>query len=287
MKVLILGGTGFIGSHLKPYLTTKGHHVSALGRSIFNDPTRLQAAVNGQDVIINLTGENIGKRWSPAYKKALIDSRVITSKKLKEAIDHCDQKPKRILAASAIGIYPENGCDHPLDETTTGYGDNFLAEVGKAWEQENLQLTPKPVIMRFGVVLGKEGGALAKMLPPFKLGLGGPVAGGQQCFSWVHIQDLIRAIEFLINDDTLQGIFNITAPTPLTNYAFGKALAQTLNRPYLIPLPLWQLKLMFGEGAQVLTQSSAILPKRLTEQGFQFEFTQAKQALNDILKRNH
>ncbi len=283
MRVLILGGTGFIGSHLKTHLMAQGHHVVAFGRSVFDDTVELQNAVNGQDIVINLTGENIGKRWSESYKQKLIASRVETSKKLKEAIDLCNQKPKRILVASAIGIYPENSCQNPIDETVTLYGNNFLAELGKAWENQNNQLSPKPTVMRFGVVLGTNGGALAKMLPPFKLGLGGPVAGGRQCFSWIHIKDLVRAIEFLMTHEELQGVFNLTAPVPLSNDEFGRALAKTLHRPYLIPLPLWQLKLMFGEGAQVLTHSSAILPKRLTESGFEFEFSQVKKALSDLL----
>jgi len=284
MKVLILGGTGFVGSHLKSYLTQKGHLVVSLGRKAFTKEFNLVNAVNNQDIVIMLVGENIGKRWSKSYKKSLLDSRVITSKQLKNAIEQCEHKPKRILTASAIGIYPENDCQHPMDESITVYGDNFLANLVKAWEKENNQLEPKPLTMRFGVVLGKGGGALSKMLLPFKLGLGGPVAGGKQCFSWIHINDLVRAIEYLMTKDELSGVFNLTAPTPLSNYQFGKALANELSRPYLIPLPLWQLKLMFGEGAQVLTHSSAILPKKLTDNGFRFEFTTAKDALNHILK---
>jgi len=284
MRILILGGTGFIGSRLKTYLIQQGHQVTAFGRQLFNDERELQNAVNGQDIIIMLAGENVGKRWSESYKKALFDSRVVTSQKLKRAFESCTDKPKRILAASAIGIYPENDCQHPIDESMTHYGTNFLASLGKAWEQENNKLTPKPVLMRFGVVLGKNGGALQKMLLPFKLGLGGPVAGGKQCFSWIHIKDLVKAIDFLINKPELEGVFNLTAPVPLTNNDFGKHLANTLSRPYLLPLPLWQLKLIFGEGAQVLTQSSAILPTRLTDEGFVFEFSEAKPALVDILK---
>ncbi len=284
MKVLILGGTGFVGTHLKTHLSQKGHHVTALGRKAFETGFDLTNKVNGQDVVIMLAGENIGKRWSESYKKVLLDSRIVTSQKLKLAIEQSEHKPKRILAASAIGIYPENDCQHLIDENTNIYGDNFLAELGKAWEEQNNQLNPKPVTMRFGVVLGKEGGALAKMLLPFKLGLGGPVAGGKQCFSWIHHQDLVRAIEYLMLNEELEGAFNLTAPKPLSNYDFGQALATVLSRPYLIPLPLWQLKLMFGEGARVLTHSSAIMPKRLIDQGFEFKFTDAKQALTDILK---
>lgn len=288
MNILILGGTGFVGGYLQPFLTERGHLVSVLGREAFEDGFDLAEQINQQDILINLSGENIGQRWNERYKKALVDSRVLTSKRLAEALEACSNPPSRILAASAIGIYPENSCAKPLDESFNPFEvedeTNFLATLGQSWERANIQLNPKPVIMRFGVVLGKQGGALAKMLPPFKLGLGGPVAGGKQCFSWVHIHDLACAVEYLIAHPEIEGAVNITAPTPLTNYEFGKALASELRRPYLIPLPFWQLKLMFGEGAQVLTYSSAILPARLSETGFEFEFKTVQSALKDILQ---
>ena len=288
MNILILGGTGFVGGYLEPFLSELGHTVTVLGREAFEEGFDLVGQVNNRDMLINLSGENIGQRWSESYKKALVESRVLTSKKLAEAHQACSNPPKRILAASAIGIYPESDCSQPFDESFNPLEvedkTNFLATLGQSWEQASLQLNPKPVIMRFGVVLGKQGGALAKMLPPFKFGLGGPVAGGQQCFSWIHIHDLARAVEYLIEHPEIEGAVNLTAPTPLSNYEFGKALASELRRPYLIPLPLWQLKLMFGEGAQVLTYSSAIVPTRLLEAGFKFEFTTASAALKDILQ---
>jgi len=288
MNILILGGTGFVGQYLQTYLIERRHTVSVFGRAAFADGFDLTAQLNDQDVLINLAGENIGKRWSPAYKQALVDSRVKTSARLQAALQACSNPPKRILAASAIGIYPENNCQHPIDESfdpsTYQVKNNFLATLGQAWEQANNQLTPKPVMMRFGVVLGKNGGALAKMLPPFKLGLGGPVAGGQQCFSWIHIRDLARAVEHLMDHPELEGAFNLTAPEPLSNDDFGRTLARILHRPYLIPLPLWQLKWMFGEGAKVLTYSSAIVPTRLLESGFKFEFSNVQAALQKIVK---
>lgn len=288
MRVLILGGTGFIGGYLHPFLSECGHVVSVLGREAFADGFDLAQSLNGQDILINLSGENIGGRWSKSYKQALIDSRVLTSQKLQLALQACSNPPKRILAASGVGVYPEGGCTQPLDESFDPLWiqdeTNFLATLGQAWEQASSQLTPNPVIMRFGVVLGKQGGALAKMLPPFKLGLGGPVAGGRQCFSWIHIHDLARAVAYLIERPDIEGAVNLTAPSPLTNYEFGKTLATELRRPYFIPLPLWQLKLVFGEGAKVLTHSSAILPSRLLEAGFEFEFSTARAALKDIIQ---
>lgn len=283
LKITVLGGTGFIGRHLVKYLQQQNHEVSAYGRSVFVSQTNLIKAVDGADVLINLTGENIGKRWNQAYKKALVDSRLETAKQLQQALNECKDRPTRILAASAIGIYPQNRCDNLVDERCALAEDGFLGELGQAWEQATLSLEPSPTIMRFGVVLGTDGGALQKMLPAFKLGLGGPVASGEQCFSWIHIDDLVRAIGFLINHNEPKPVYNFTAPHPLTNKEFGQALSNVLHRPFWLPLPLWQLKLMFGEGAQVLTHSSAVVPTYLLEEGFQFRFETANSALEDLL----
>jgi uncharacterized protein (TIGR01777 family) len=283
MKIIILGGTGFVGQYLQSHLANQGHQVQAFGREAFESAFSLSNHLESQDVLIMLAGENVGQRWSTAYKQALVDSRVSTNKILRLALQACKNPPKRILAASAIGIYPENDCSQPLDETCTETGQGFLAEIGRVWEQAIRQLSNDVVIMRFGVVLGKNGGALAKMLTPFKLGLGGPVAGGKQCFSWVHMDDLARSVSFLLSKEDLSGVFNITAPNPVTNNIFGKTLAQKLKRPYLIPLPYWQLKLMFGEGAQVLTHSSAILPSRLVDLGFKFNYQDIDSALESIV----
>lgn len=282
-KITILGGTGFVGSHLTKRFQQNGDLVKACGREAFESELALVKAIDGAELLINLTGENIGKRWNEAYKQALCDSRLETAQQIKQAIEKCSVKPKAIFAASAIGIYPQTACDNPLDESCTEIGEGFLGELGAAWEQASLALEPTPTIMRFGVVLGADGGALQKMLPPFKLGLGGPVAGGEQCFSWVHVDDLTRAIVFLADNEPEHEVYNICAPTPLTNAAFGKKLADTLGRPFWLPLPEWQLKLMFGEGAQVLTHSSAVVSKNLSAEGFEFEFKAAQSALQNLL----
>lgn len=283
LNITVLGGTGFIGRHLVKYLQQQNHEVRAYGRSAFASQSSLIKVVDGADVLINLTGENIGKRWNHAYKQALVDSRLETARLLQQALNKCNRRPIRILAASAIGIYPQNTCDHPVDEACALAEEGFLGELGQAWEQASLTLEPSPTIMRFGVVLGKDGGALHKMLPAFKLGLGGPVASGEQCFSWIHIDDLVRAISFLINHTEPKPVYNLTAPQPLTNKEFGQTLAKVLNRPFWLPLPEWQLKLMFGEGAQVLTHSSAVVPTGLLGDGFQFKFETANSALEDLL----
>lgn len=284
MKIIILGGTGFVGSYLKTYLEAQSHDVIRLGREAYSKEFDLTANLEKQDLLIVLTGENIGRRWSPAYKKVLVESRTLTNQFLKQKLQACQSPPKRIFSASAIGFYPENTCENLLDENHIEPGKGFLGQLGQQWEEASLELTPKPLIMRFGVVLGKSGGALQKMLPPFKMGLGGPVAGGQQCFSWIHIEDLARAVSFFIEKPELDGVFNLTSPNPVTNEVFGKTLAKVINRPFWLPLPEFQLKIMFGEGAQVLTHSSAIIPTNLTVSRFDFKYPEVETALRNILQ---
>ncbi|AEG31068.1 TIGR01777 family oxidoreductase [Thiomicrospira cyclica] len=285
MKIVILGGTGFVGKHLAKHLSQQGHQVTAQGRSAFKDLDHLTQLIDEQDVVIQLAGANIGERWNEAYKKELYDSRITTSGLLKKALEKANQPPQRILAASAIGIYPQRPCGQPLDEQCTDIDPGFLGHLGQAWEMANAQLSPTPLIMRFGVVLGLDGGALAKMLPAFRLGGGGPVAGGQQCFSWIHIDDLVAAISWAINHPELQGPINMCAPQPLTQAEFGRALAHALGRPFWLPMPEFALKMLFGEGAQVLTHSSCVVPSRLTELGFQFKYADAKSALSQLVRR--
>jgi hypothetical protein len=283
MKIVILGGTGFVGRALTAALRAEGHQVTSHSRKIFESDHALTQALNQQSILIMLNGANIGQRWSEAYKRELWRSRIDVAEQVQRALTRCDQPPQRIFCTSAIGLYPQNTCAQPHTEACTQVDDSFLGQLGHAWEQASLALTPKPTILRFGVVLGKNGGALAKMLPAFKLGLGGPIAGGKQCFSWIHIEDLINAYRFLLARPELNGIFNLTSPNPLSQADFGRSLAKTLHRPFWLPMPEWQLKLLFGEGAQVLTHSSAVIPERLTEAGFEFSYADIEQALKNIL----
>ncbi len=284
MNICILGGTGLVGQALKQRLS-KTHQVQTYGRNAFDSEDTLLQSIHNAQLIIFLSGANIGQRWNKTYKQELWDSRIKTAQMLSKAIKKMETPPKRVFSTSAIGFYPETDCHNPLDEHNTEPGNGFLAELSVAWEKEATTFCPPEnlVITRFGVVLDKSQGALAKMLPAFKLGLGGPVAGGKQCFSWVHIDDLVSAFEFFIAHPELNGVFNVTSPKPLTQHDFAKRLAKTLKRPCFLPLPLWQLKLMFGEGAQVLTHSSAVIPTRLQKEGFQFQFAEAEQALEDLL----
>lgn len=284
-KIVILGGTGFVGGYLKRFFAQQSNiQVTTFGREAFDGQINLSHAINGCDLLIMLAGANIGQRWNAAYKQQLWDSRINTNQQLAHAINACEEPPKRVFSASAIGIYPPNSCANPVDETCRAIGNNELGRLGQAWEEASRGLSVPPVIFRFGVVLGKNGGALAKMLPPFKLGLGGPVAGGQQCFSWVHIHDLARAMHFVMQRPELNGVFNLTSPNPVSNAQFGASLAKSLHRPFWLPLPEFQLKLMFGEGAMVLTHSSAVLPTRLLNAGFTFEHPTIQNALNHIVQ---
>lgn len=283
MDIVILGGTGFVGRALSTALRADGHQVTSYGRKLFESDAALTNALNQQSVLIMLNGANIGQRWSEAYKRELWRSRIDVAEQVQRALTRCDQPPQRIFCTSAIGLYPQNTCAQPHTEACTDVDQSFLGELGQAWEQASLGLTPSPTILRFGVVLGKNGGALAKMLPAFKLGLGGPIAGGKQCFSWIHIEDLINAYRFLLSNPQLNGTFNLTSPNPLSQADFGRALAKTLHRPFWLPMPEWQLKLMFGEGAQVLTHSSAVIPERLIQAGLGFAYGNIDSALNNLL----
>lgn len=283
-NILILGGTGFIGRHLQAYWQKAGHSVEVMGREAFSDVAGLSALLERRDLVVMLAGANVGQRWTAKHKQALWDSRLTSNARLAEALSACEMPPARIFAASAIGIYPQSDCAHPLDETCEAVDDSELGRLGAAWEAASRRLVPAPLIFRFGVVLGRDGGALAKMLPAFKLGLGGPVAGGAQCFSWVHIDDLCAALDFALMHPQMQGVYNLSAPAPLSNAEFGRVLAKTLGRPFWLPLPAWQLRLLFGEGAQVLTHSAAVVPARLQAAGFTFGYPTVAQALENLLQ---
>lgn len=284
--LVILGGTGLIGQALKKRLS-HAYQIKTFGREAFTDLQTLKTSIDGAQIIVQLSGANIGQRWRKGYEKILWDSRIATTKMLVQALKETSTPPSKVICASAIGFYPENSCENPVDENCTKPGNNFLADLSVAWETEAQKLAPVEnlLITRFGVVLDKHQGALAKMLPAFKLGLGGPVAGGDQCFSWIHIDDLTCAIEFLINK-LQHGIFNLTAPNPLPQKTFAQTLGKVLHRPAFLPLPAWQLKLMFGKGAQVLMHSSAVVPSKLQDLGFEFHYPNAKEALQNLVGKH-
>lgn len=284
MNIVIFGGTGFIGQALAEALKKLGHSVSTHGRAAFTDVSHLSTLLENQQVVIQLAGANIGTRWSKSYKNTLYESRINTNQLLAQALDGLSIKPLQVITASAVGIYPQSNCGQGVDESCTDIDPSFLGQLGRDWEASSMAIHPTPLVMRLGVVLGKQGGALQKMLPAFKLGGGGPIAGGQQCFSWVHLDDVIAAFIWALAQPELTGPINITAPNPVTQRTFGCLLAKTLHRPFIFPMPEWVLKILFGEGAQVLTYSSCVLPTRLTQAGFKFTYPDAESALIHILK---
>lgn len=271
MKIALTGASGFVGHHLKQNF----EHISVIERDDSED--KILAKLDSVDVVINLAGAPIVKRWTPSYKKVLTSSRIDGTIRLVNAINKSNVK--HFISTSAIGIYPDNKV---CDESSNEIADDFLGELAVAWEGEALKCKKPTSILRFGVVLG-DGGALGKMLPPFKLGLGGIIADGEMMTSWIDIDDLMRIYAFII-EKKLTGIFNAVSPNPVSNYEFTKALGSVLRRPTLFPLPEFVLKLIFGEGSTVLTGSKEVYPKALKEAGFEFKYKTITQSLEHILK---
>ena len=282
MKIVILGGTGLIGEALKENFNLN-HEVECKGREAFISFETLLTAVQNSDLVIQLSGANISKRWSSSYKKEIWSSRVDATKLLARVIHSLPYKPK-IICASAVGFYPESDCEHPLNETDNSPGSDFLAKLSVAWEEAAKSISSDAIIFRFGVVLSRKGGALKQMYLPYLLGFGGPIKGGNHCFSWVHMKDLIKAFEFILNHPDASGVYNLTSPQPIQQKYFGKALAKALKRPFLVPLFEWQLKLLFGKGSKVITQSVSVIPKFLIDEGFVFDFPDIESALLDLTK---
>ena len=302
MRILIPGGSGLIGRALTTDLTADGHEVILLSRT----PQRVTGLPNGAraeawdgrtaegwlhladgaDAIINLAGENIGAgRWTAGRKKRIRDSRVHAGAAVVEAVKGAANKPGVVIQASGSGYYGPRG-DERINEAETA-GDDFPSRVSIDWEASTAPvetLGVRRAIIRSGVVLSTDGGALPRMLLPFKLFAGGPLGGGRQWFSWIHIQDQIRAIRFLIDHREANGAFNLCAPNPLTNADFSRALGRALGRPAFMPTPGFALKLLFGEMSTILLDGQRALPQRLLELGFEFQFPEAEGALRDILK---
>ena len=283
-SVAISGSSGFVGSYLSQFLSQNGLTVIKLQRRDFHKtPTQLATKLSGIDAVINLAGAPIIKRWSNEYKNILYHSRIDTTKKLVNACYIAEHKPSLFLSSSAIGYYDSISM-HTENKHTKA--NDFLGLLTDNWEQEALRaqsLNIRTVIFRFGVVFGKNGGALKQMLLPFKLGLGGMIGTGKQAVSWIHIHDLARACLTVINDKTYRDAYNLTAPTPTTNQELSQTLGRVLNRPVLLTIPPWAIKLFYGEGADILTKGQRVIPERLSQAGFKFNFTNLKDTLTDCL----
>lgn len=302
MKLLITGGTGFVGTRLLKNLNDQGHKLVVLTRN--PDKARLKGsfgaeyirwdgiseevpaeALAGVEGVINLMGENIAdKRWSDAQKKRLEDSRIKATKSLVEAVEkHCDQPLKVFISASAIGFYPANTGESLSEEAAAGNG--FLSQLCQGWEEatSTLTKTQRKITMRIGVILGPEAGALKKLLPIFKLGGGGPVGSGAMMMSWIHVDDLVKAISEFVNHEKFEGVYNMVAPTPVSNKEFSKALAKALSRPCLFPAPPFMLKLAFGEMSSIILDSQKVESAALKRDGFQFNHPEVGAALTDLV----
>ncbi len=279
MKVTIAGASGFVGSFLCDFFSRKGCTVSKIGVKDFQGD--LTEKLESADIVINLCGAPIIGRWSEEYKKTLVSSRMETTKKLVDAMGTIEQKPKYCFCASAVGYYDEGD----NDEYNYKKADDFLGELCERWESAAKKVESagvKCVNMRFGIVIGKGGGALAQMLPIFRLGLGGKIGSGKQGFSWIHLSDLANAIDF-IYEQGLDGAFNFTAPHPTTNTGLTEALGDALHRPTIFPVPEFALRVLYSEGAKVLTGGQKVYPKRLLDAGFVFGHETIDAAVKDTI----
>jgi len=283
MKIAICGISGFVGSALKRFFEERGDVVISVSIRSGSGVESIAQSLNGCDVLINLAGANILGRWSKSYKTLLRQSRLETTDKIVAALILCDEPPHTFLNASAVGIYDAY---HQHDEFSRHFGNDFLATLVQDWEYAALhaqsELT-RVCTMRFGVVYGKGGGAMAKMLPPFKLGLGGKMGDGFQMISWIHLDDLVRACAFLIDHTELKGSINFTSPEPITNLEQTKAMGRILDRPAFFDLPAWLVKLIFGEGSIVMLDSKEVYPRILQEAGFEFYFPTFDSAMEEIV----
>lgn len=295
MKVLITGASGLMGSALRAFFAEQGLSCQSLKRlSGATEPwswdPSTQAIRLGDDpsfdAVIHLAGESIASgRWTAAKKTRIRDSRVMGTQLLAETLAGLTRKPKVLVSASAIGYYGHREQEELHESSSVGQG--FLSEVCQAWEQatEPAQAAGIRVVhARFGVVLSKRGGALAQMLTPFKLGLGGRVGPGNQFMSWIGIYDVVTILQFLISEDSLNGPINVVAPSPVTNLQFTKTLGRVLQRPTLCPMPAWAAGLVFGEMAdQLLLSSTRVSPAKLIELGYEFQHSELEPALREIL----
>lgn len=298
MKVFVTGSTGMVGTDLCARLESDGHEVGRLVRRTAKNSNEAQWSVvdgtieaeklEGCDAIIHLAGENIaGSRWNDAFKAKIRDSRVDGTRLLAEAVAGLKSPPKVVVCASAIGYYGDRGDDKMLEDSSAG--DDFLAGVCKEWEQAADPLRDKgirTVHLRIGVILSSKGGALAKMLFPFKMGGGGVIGNGKQFWSWVSLDDVVGGLIHCMNHEELSGPVNGTAPEPATNREFTKTLGKVLSRPTFLPMPAFAVKLAFGEmGQALMLASTRVIPEKLVDSGYKFQYPSLagafKRAINE------
>jgi len=299
-RVTLTGATGLIGPQLLQALRASGAEVTILTRDpasareklgdveaiawdLMSEPAPV-AALAGRDAVVHLAGEPVAQRWSPKVKRAIEESRVQGTRNLIEGLRGANPRPATLISSSAIGYYGPHG-EEPLDEEAPA-GNDFLAQVCLEWEAEAAKATElglRVVQVRTGVVLDSSGGALAKMLPPFRLGVGGPVAGGRQYISWIHTADLVGMMVAAISDQRWVGPVNGTAPEPLHNRDFSRVLGRVLKRPALLPVPAVALQLLYGEMAEIVTTGARVVPAKPLVLGYEFQHPELEEALRSAL----
>ncbi|HUR83994.1 MAG TPA: TIGR01777 family oxidoreductase [Solirubrobacteraceae bacterium] len=298
MKVTVTGATGRVGSHLVAALKARGDEVTVLSR----DPDRASeklgveamewdpevgaplAALVGRDGVVHLAGEDVAQRWSKDAKRRILNSRENGTRSIVHGIFDAKPRPPVFVCASASGYYGKRG-DEPVDEAQPP-GRDWLAEVCVRWENqaETAKLGTRLVRVRTGIVLDAEGGALAKMLPPFKAGIGGPIGGGKQYMPWIHLDDIVGIYIAALDSPNFTGAINASAPNPVTNKEFSQALGRVLHRPAVAPIPGFTIKAMYGEMAQIVLTGVRMVPGRAAELGYEFQHTEIEAALRDTLK---
>ena len=294
MNVTLTGASGFIGNHLIARLRTAGHVVRGLGRrEIPGVPTSLWDSaktaaplegLDGAGGIIHLAGEPVAQRWTDAARRRIRDSRIAGTRNLLEGIARMGAKPRVLVSASAVGIYGSRAEERLTEHSAPGRG--FLEDLCVEWEAEAdkaAQLGIRVVKIRIGIVLGRNGGALEQMLPPFRLGVGGPLASGRQWMSWIHLNDLVRMMIFALENERVPGVLNGVAPNPVTNAEFTRELARAVHRPAIFPVPAFALKALYGEMSQILLASQRVIPEAALACGFTFEFRELGPALRDVV----
>ncbi|MFQ3249426.1 MAG: hypothetical protein ACI9O6_001234 [Glaciecola sp.] len=291
-SILITGGTGLIGRNLvaaleKQYAITvvsrdPARAIRLLGDNVKSISAENLVSVDEYDAIVNLAGEPIAdKRWTDSQKERICQSRWHITTQLVELINAAKDAPSVFVSGSAVGVYGRQG-DTVVDETFTDFHEEFSRKVCQKWEDIALKANTRVCIMRTGVVLSDEGGALAKMLMPFRLGLGGPIGTGKQFMPWIHIEDMVKGIQYLLNTEAAKGIYNFTSPNPNTNHFFSLALARRLERPCIFRVPAFAIKALMGESSDLVLYGQKVIPQKLIDEGFSFGFPTLKEALADL-----
>ncbi len=298
MKILISGASGLVGKHLIPTLLAKSHEVYKLVRKTPQSADEIQwdaekgfseteqAKLENFDAVVHLAGDNVAsENWSDEKKRKIKESRTIGTRVLVDALKTLENPPKRFISASAVGFYGSRGAEIMNEESAAGKG--FLPEVCIAWEEEikRAEAFARVVYLRIGVVLAEDGGALEKMLTPFKFGVGGVVGSGKQYLSWIALDDLIKIINFALENEILKGAVNAVAPNAATNQEFTKTLGKVLNRPTFLPVPEFAIKALFGEmGETLLLEGTRAYPQKLLDAKFEFDFINLEAALKHVLQ---